>query len=252
VKKRLLVYPLILLSIFLFYQFGRGIWYPVATKFMGKKTVAEVIETYSEPTLEELAPFFNKESITYPPKKLALVAFKDTNVLELWASNEDSKYKLITSYPIKAASGELGPKLREGDRQVPEGIYKIIGFNPNSSYHLSMKINYPNEFDLKHAEAEGRDEPGTNIFIHGRAVSIGCLAMGDPAIEQLFALVHATGRENTTVLISPTDPSKNKFVVPSNTPEWIGDLYQKIETHYQTINSKHNKSRQRTATQPAA
>lgn len=217
---------------------------------MGKKTVAEVINTYSEPTLNKLVPLFEKESITYPPKKLALMAFKDTNILELWASNEDSEYKLITSYPIKAASGELGPKLREGDRQVPEGIYKIIGFNPNSSYHLSMKLNYPNEFDLKHAEAEGRSEPGTNIFIHGRSVSIGCLAMGDPAIEQLFSLVYATGRENTTVLISPTDPSKNKLVVPSNAPAWTSNLYQNIEGHYQEINSKHNKSRHRTASQP--
>ncbi|WP_246028868.1 L,D-transpeptidase family protein [Litorilituus sediminis] len=251
-KKRLLVYPLILINIFLFYQFGRGIWYPIAIKFMGKKTVTEVINTYSEPTLEKLAPLFSKEGITYPPKNLALVAFKDTNILELWASNEDSKYKLITSYPIKAASGDLGPKLREGDRQVPEGIYKIIGFNPNSSYHLSMKLNYPNEFDLKHAETEGRSEPGTNIFIHGRAVSIGCLAMGDPAIEQLFSLVYATGRENTTVLISPTDPSKNKLVVPNNSPRWTGDLYQNIEAHYQKVNSKYNKSRHRTASLPAA
>lgn len=246
-KKRLLVYPLVLLSIFVFYQFGRGIWYPVAIKFMGKKTVTEVIKAYGEPTLEKLTPLFNKEGINYPPNNLALVAFKDANILEIWAANEDLEYKLITSYPIKAASGELGPKLREGDRQVPEGIYKIVGFNPNSSYHLSMKLNYPNEFDLKHAEAEGRSEPGTNIFIHGHAVSIGCLAMGDPAIEQLFSLVYATGPENTTVLISPTDPSKNELMVPKNAPKWTGDLYQNIEEHYLKINSTHNKSRERAA-----
>ena len=238
-KKRILAIPLIFIGIILFYQFGRGIWHPVVIKFMDKKTVAEVIETYHQPTLEKLAPFFNEQGVSYPPKKLALVAFKDTNILELWAANNDLDYKLITSYPIQAASGKLGPKLREGDKQVPEGIYKIIGFNPNSAYHLSMKLNYPNRYDLKHAAAEGRNEPGTNIFIHGRAVSIGCLAMGDPVIEQLFSLVHATGRQNTTVLISPTDPSKNKLIVPTDSPKWTSDLYHNIESHYQTINSKH-------------
>lgn len=237
-KKILLVYPLILIGILLFFQFSRGIWYPVVIQFMGKKTVTEVIDNYGESTRAALTPLFDREDITFPPKKLALVAFKDTNILELWASNDDLKYKLIASYPIHAASGKLGPKLREGDKQVPEGIYKIISFNPNSAYHLSMKLNYPNEFDLKHAETEGRAEPGTNIFIHGRDVSIGCLAMGDPAIEQLFSLVYFTGLENTTVLISPTDPSKSKLVVPSHAPEWTSALYQKIQTYYQTINPK--------------
>ncbi|GHA16259.1 lipoprotein [Arenicella chitinivorans] len=209
----------------------------MAIKIKGKQTVEQVIETYGLSTRDELAPLFDRSGITYPPKKLALVAFKDTNVLEVWASNEGSNYQLIVRYPIKAASGKLGPKLREGDRQVPEGIYTIIGLNPNSAYHLSMKINYPNAYDLEHAKAEGRAEPGTNIFIHGRAASIGCLAMGDPVIEKLFSLVYATGRDNTTVLISPTDPSKNPLVVPSNAPEWTRDLYDKIEAHYQTINS---------------
>ena len=238
VKKNILIFALVFICVFLFYQYGRSIWYPVALKYTGKRTVAEVIEYYGDTSKGDLAPLFAKVGVSYPPKELALVAFKDTNTLELWASNEDTNYALVKSYPIKAASGQLGPKLREGDRQVPEGIYKIIGFNPNSSYHLSMKLNYPNEYDLKHAKAEGRNEPGTNIFIHGRAASIGCLAMGDPAIEQLFSLVHATGVKNTTVLISPTDPSKKRLVVPSNAPAWTADLYKKIEKYYKTINTK--------------
>lgn len=123
-EKRILAIPLIFIGIILFYQFGRGTWHPVIIKFIDKKTVAEVIETYHQPTLEKLAPLFNKQGISYPPKKLALVAFKDTNILELWGANNDLDYKLITNYPIQAASGKLGPKLREGDKQVPEGIYK--------------------------------------------------------------------------------------------------------------------------------
>ena len=143
---------------------------------------------------------------------------------------------MITSYPIKAASGELGPKLKEGDKQVPEGIYKIEGFNPNSAYHISMKLNYPNEFDTYQANQEGRAEPETNIFIHGKASAIGCLAMEDEAIEELFTLVHDAGRSKTTVLISPTNPSLNNLEIPSNAPKWTADLYRQIESKYRTIN----------------
>ncbi len=220
---------------FIPYQYGRAIWYPVAIQFMGKKTVEDVISLYGENSKKELEPLFIKKGLSYPPNKLALVAFKDTGILELWAS-DDTDYKLVTSYPIKAASGKLGPKLREGDRQVPEGVYKITGFNPNSSFHLSMKLNYPNDFDLMHANKEGRDQPGTNIFIHGRATSIGCLAMGDSVIEQLFSLVYATGRSNTLVLISPTDPSKSSLIPPSNSPGWVSVLYKDIELAYGRIN----------------
>jgi len=231
----MLIYALIALSAFLFYQYGRSLWKPVALKAFGKQTVSEVIAKYGASTRAELAPLFASSGIEYPPKHLALIAFKDTQQLELWAAGESERYKLITRYGIQATSGNLGPKLREGDRQVPEGMYKVIGFNPNSAYHLSMKINYPNAFDLKHANAEGRDQPGTNIFIHGRAVSIGCLAMGDEIIEKLFTLVYETGRSNTTVLISPTDPSKRNLIVPAGAPSWTVDLYKNITEQYLKI-----------------
>lgn len=235
-KIKRIVYLLVLICMFLFYQFGRGIWHPLALRFMNKTTIEAVVMQHGPATQEALSPLFAKAGIRYPPKQLALLAFKDNKMLELWAANHDENYALIKRYPIKAASGKLGPKLKEGDKQVPEGIYNITHFNPNSAYHLSMQLNYPNAFDLKHAKAEGRNEPGTNIFIHGRAVSIGCLAMGDQAIEQLFSLVYATGIDNTTVLISPTDPSKQTLLVPNHAPAWTKTLYDDIEKHYKEIN----------------
>jgi len=235
VKKILISFSLIILITFLFYQYGRSIWHPIVLKVIGKNTVTEVIAKYGDETKKKLAPQFRQVGLSYPPQKLALIAFKDTKTLELWAKNEEDSYKLVSTYPIKATSGALGPKLKEGDRQVPEGMYKIIGFNPNSSYHLSMKLNYPNKFDLKNAKEEGRSQPGTNIFIHGQAVSIGCLAMGDPAIEELFSLVYATGKENTTIIISPTDPSKRELVVPEGAPSWTAELYQNISSQYKLI-----------------
>jgi len=71
----------------------------------------------------------------------------------------------VADYRITAASGTAGPKLREGDRQVPEGIYRIVGLNPNSRYHLSMKLDYPNAFDRHQAARDGRARPGSDIFI---------------------------------------------------------------------------------------
>ena len=234
--KKIIVLLFVIALLLYGYQYGRSFWHPVVVEVKGKRTVSEVVAKHEGQTRQDRAPLFTKAGISYPPSKLALVAFKDTNELELWASDGIAAYTLVKSYQIKAASGKLGPKLREGDRQVPEGLYKISAFNPNSSYHLSMKINYPNSFDLTHARAEGRNEPGTNIFIHGKAVSIGCLAMGDDAIEQLFTLVSIVGRANAMVLISPTDPSKGELLAPNDAPKWTPELYEKIKSQYALIN----------------
>lgn len=234
---KVLVLIFVIIS-FLFYQYGRGIWYPILIKFTDKKTVIEVVDKLEQEVRADLSPLFDAKGITFPPKNLSLIAFKDSKELEVWASNTDNQFKLITRYDITAASGVLGPKLIEGDRQVPEGIYRIEGFNPNSAYHLSMKLNYPNSFDLQHAKNENRTSPGTNIFIHGRSASIGCLAMGDPVIEKLFVLVHATGLSKTNVIISPTNPSKNKLEVPEGSPLWVNELYKNIVNQYREFTKK--------------
>lgn len=213
-------------SLSLFYRFGRSVWGPVYSKVAGRKTVAEVISEVGPEARERLAPHFERAGVEYPPKQLTMLAIKDTAKLEIWAGSKDAPV-FITTYPVLAASGKSGPKLREGDRQVPEGFYKIEGLNPNSSYHLSMKLDYPNAFDLEHARDEGRTSPGSDIFIHGKAVSIGCLAMGDPAIEELFVLVSDVGRENVQVIIAPTDPREHALTA-SDGPAWLPGLYKEI------------------------
>ncbi len=118
--------------------FGRSTWVPMYHKFVGKQTVADVLEKYGEPARSRLIPFFEVASVAYPPKRIALLGIKDAAVLELWAETSEGP-TFIRSYPIKALSGTPGPKLTEGDRQVPEGVYKIEGLNPNSSYHLDAR-----------------------------------------------------------------------------------------------------------------
>lgn len=206
------------------YNYGRAYWVPVMQSVTGKRSVSDVIAKYGFAARARLVPDFQAAGIDYPPETITLLAIKDEARLELWAGGPGHQNH-IRDFPIQALSGVAGPKLREGDKQVPEGHYRIEGLNPNSAYHLSMKLNYPNAFDLKHAQAEGRHQPGSNIFIHGKAVSIGCLAMGDPAIEELFTLVADIGRENVEVLIAPTDPREAVLSPAKGSPEWVTDLY---------------------------
>lgn len=120
-----------------------------------------------------------------------LRAFKQERQLEVFVqSREDGRFHLFRSYPVAAASGTLGPKLREGDRQVPEGFYFVTpdAMNPASQFHLSFNIGYPNAFDRHHQ----RD--GTFIMVHGGRASIGCLAMTDPGIEEIYILCDAAHR----------------------------------------------------------
>lgn len=227
-KTKILLYSLSITLLFIFGAFGRGLWHPVYAKTVGQRTVSDIENRYGEQSRARIASNFKQAGIQYPPQKITFLASKDTDLLEVWASN-GTQWAPIKTYDIKAASGKLGPKLREGDRQVPEGIYKIIGLNPNSAYHLSMKINYPNKFDLKWASKENRTEPGSNIFIHGNAVSIGCLAMGNSAIEELFIVSNDVGIKNINVIIAPSDPRIKALVPPKGSKPWVHELYQNIE-----------------------
>lgn len=112
--------------------------------------------------------------------------FKEEAELELWVLQDES-YARFKTYPICAYSGQLGPKLKEGDRQAPEGFYTVAksALNPNSSYHLSFNLGFPNAYD----RALGRT--GSFLMVHGACVSIGCYAMTDPSIEEIYILTEA-------------------------------------------------------------
>ncbi len=113
--------------------------------------------------------------------------FKRESELEVWARTGDGTYALVNIWPICAYSGELGPKLREGDGQAPEGIYHVGAgqLNPLSSYHLSFDLGYPNGFDRANART------GSFLMVHGSCVSIGCYAMTDDSIDEIYSLVAA-------------------------------------------------------------
>lgn len=193
----------------------------------GRRTVADVMHALQlrvEPKMRDLC---GRAGVAFPPPGLTLLAIKDERRLEVWAER-DGAWRHLVDYPFTAFSGTLGPKCREGDGQIPEGLYRLDNLNPNSSYHLSMRVNYPNEFDRRMARSERRTHLGGDIFIHGRDASIGCIAIGDPAIEELFYLVAATGREKVEVIIAPRDLRAARVEPLPTSPVWVADLYTVI------------------------
>jgi murein L,D-transpeptidase YafK len=194
-----------------------------------QRSTADVVKRYGPAAEARLKPRFAQAGVAYPPKSVAFIGLKEERLLQLWAG-EEGALKLIHAYPVQAASGGPGPKLREGDRQVPEGLYKIAHLNPNSSYHLSMKVSYPNDFDRARAKEDGRARLGGDIFIHGKDVSIGCLALGDRAIEELFVLVAGRGLAKTIpVLIVPYDFRAKPAPAAPRGPSWLKGLYTELE-----------------------
>lgn len=195
----------------------------------GKQTVRDRVEQYTSEVNRRLSPAFRAARVSYPPKQLVLVGLKQERALEVYAAGEDGKFKLIKSYRILAASGKLGPKLREGDNQVPEGIYEIESLNPNSLYHLSLRISYPSKFDRTQAKQDGRKDLGGDIMIHGGAASIGCIAVGDEAAEELFVLAEVTGLKNIVVILSAVDFRMRKLPADYTPPQpWVQTLYRDI------------------------
>jgi predicted amidohydrolase len=194
-------------------------------------TVSDRLEEYGEAARARLSPHFESIGVEYPPEKIILVGLKKEKMLEVWVSPDGQSHKLLKSYPVLGASGTLGPKLREGDMQVPEGIYRVESLHPASLYHLALRLDYPNDFDGEKGRLDGRTDLGSDIMIHGKSCSIGCLAMGDTAIEELFVLAAETGIENITVILSPVDfRSASMPETGRPLPAWTGELYAEIES----------------------
>ncbi|MCL2325020.1 MAG: L,D-transpeptidase family protein [Proteobacteria bacterium] len=146
----------------------------------------------------------NKNGLAIDDVHILLAAFKQEKELELYARKKaDEVYTLIASYTICAVPGNLGPKRQSGDKQMPEGFYRIDRFNPKSRFHLSLGINYPNESDKIKSQAE---DLGGDIFIHGSCYTIGCLPMTDDKIKEIYlyaVFARDNGQSNIPVYIFP-------------------------------------------------
>lgn len=147
---------------------------------------------------------FKKQNLTWPPAEVYVRSFKYDRQLEVWVKGDTREpFKLFKTYKVCMQSGTTGPKRMEGDYQVPEGFYYINEFNPNSAYHLSLGLNYPNASDLILSD---QSRPGSNIYIHGNCVSTGCIPITDVPMEELFIIAGAAkeqGQEFIPVHVFP-------------------------------------------------
>lgn len=204
-----------------FCLFGESIWRPLVARLRGLKTQDQVLSEIEPQVLQRAAYLRSVDKYD----QFCLLAIKNQREMHVYGSKE-GRYTYLRTYPFTGYSGTLGPKLKEGDGQIPEGIYRIVGLNPNSRFHLSLELDYPNAFDQEMAQRDGRTGLGNQIFIHGKEATIGCIPLGDEAIEEVFYMVAKSGPGAFQVIISPID-FRTQVVNDHPTP-WIRELYAKI------------------------
>lgn len=208
----------------------------VRVKAGGGYTTTERVAMHGATVESRLQPAFAAVNLAYPPWEIAFIAIKQQRELQLYARpSPDTVWTHVRTYPVLGQSGHLGPKLREGDQQVPEGFYRAEFLNPNSLYHLSIRLNYPNAADKAAARAEGRTNLGSDIMIHGSKYSVGCIAIGDEAAEELFILAALVGIEQVKVIISPVDFRVAGAKAPAAEQPWINALYESLARELQAF-----------------
>ena len=163
--------------------------------------------------------------------------FKEESELEVWKARDDGYFHHFKTYPICNWSGDLGPKIKQGDKQAPEGFYSIAKsqMNPNSSFHLAFNLGYPNNYDRAHSRS------GSALMVHGKCRSAGCYAMTDALVEEIYALAReqfAAGHEHFPVHAFPfrmTEANMNRFKSDRWYPFWqtLKQGYDFFETHRQ-------------------
>jgi murein L,D-transpeptidase YafK len=163
------------------------------------KRVKDAYTTYNESILKKLK-VLNIDKSNF---QILFIAYKANKKLEIYVGNPEKQMSLFKIYNVCAQSGEIGPKNQSGDNQTPEGFYYINRFNPASNFHLSLGLNYPNQADKTRSNAA---DLGGDIFIHGNCVSIGCLAMTDDVIKEIYTLAIMAKNVNQSkipVIIAP-------------------------------------------------
>lgn len=171
------------------------------------------IASISNKLEDSLQRQFVAKNFKWPFRAMYLRSFKYDKQLEVWIQDtEKGPYKLFKTYKVCMLSGRMGPKRMEGDYQVPEGFYHINEFNPNSNYHLSLGLSYPNASDRILSDSV---RPGSAIYIHGNCVSTGCIPITDTYIEELYLLAakaKSFGQEFIPVHIFPINYNVKKSI----------------------------------------
>lgn len=177
--------------------------------------------------------YFKEKKVGYEQFRLFIRAFKQERIVEVWAGDTaDGPYVLLHRYDFCATSGTPGPKRREGDLQIPEGVYSINHFNPQSNFHLSLGINYPNASDRILSD---KVSPGSDIYLHGNCVTIGCIPLTDDKIKELYVLAveaQSGGQQSIPVHIFPAKLTNTTFNTLKNEFPANAAFWQNLKTVY--------------------
>jgi murein L,D-transpeptidase YafK len=188
--------------------------------------------------LDTIIKQFAAKNIKWPIQQIYIRSFKVDNLIEIWVKDSvNTAFKFYKQMKVCASAGKLGPKRKEGDKQVPEGFYLIERFNPNSNYHLSLGVSYPNVSDKILADSV---RPGGDIYVHGDCVSVGCLAINNDQIEELYVLAveaRNQGQEFQPIHIFPGKFGANKArdsiaKLANDNPNYTGFLAAMRKVYY--------------------
>jgi murein L,D-transpeptidase YafK len=201
-------------------------------QYVRVRTAIKEKQSYLEQKLKENGYSLNTINIL-------LVAYKAESIMEVYVKKKgEQQLRKLFTYSICARSGQLGPKRRYGDGQVPEGFYEINRFNPTSSFYLSLGLNYPNLSDKRKSTSSNL---GGDIFIHGACVTIGCMPMTDAIIKEIYLLaIHAknTGQLHIPVYIFPfkmNDRNWEEYQLSyKNYPDLLA-FWKNLKTGYDTF-----------------
>lgn len=181
-------------------------------------------------------------SLSRDSLRIYMRAFKTEKKVEVWGKNIcDSTYTMIKEIPICEISGDIGPKRRSYDLQVPEGFYHINELNPYSKYYLSMRINYPNASDSIRGV---KGHLGNLIYIHGNCESSGCIAITDEKIKELFVYcieAYNAGQQEIGITIYPAkleDKTYNRLITGYSKNKDKVSLWADLKKSYDLFNQK--------------
>jgi murein L,D-transpeptidase YafK len=195
-----------------------GLVWPVASGYLGRPQPGDITISDADPRPPLSAALAHSGFVLGAPAHIRI--YKRENVLELWLGRPQGRFALFRSYPICKWSGTLGPKLAEGDHQAPEGFYRVTlkQLNPTSRHHRAFNLGFPNAFD------RSLNRTGSALMVHGGCSSVGCYAMTDPQIDEIYTIVSAAltgGQPEVDVAIFPFRLTEPALAAEAQSP-WLG------------------------------
>lgn len=189
-------------------------WRETSTKtFLSSQLSEPRVKAAVKEKASVVAEMLEAQDLRLSDLNMLIVVYKDMGTMEVHVKSKDElKYRPLVAYEICAFSGDLGPKRHEGDKQTPEGFYFLERFNARSSFYLSLKVNYPNASDL--IKTDNPKSPGSAIMIHGNCVSIGCMAMTDEFIKEIYLMAiysASNGQQRIPVYIFPFEMTQQNM-----------------------------------------